>query len=117
MNFLVIFHIATSAFIAACLYLWGAPAMVSAFLVGTTLSLANVVLLHFAWKRILEKKLVALSAGVIVIKYATLGFIIYRIASRNLFQLEWLCVGLGVILVSAVATAIYLNRTEPNPTE
>ncbi len=76
------------------------------FAVGAALSLINVILLNFSWKSILRKKRIALSVGVIVIKYAILGFIIYKIASKPLLLLNWFCFGLGIIVLSALITAV-----------
>lgn len=67
----------------------------------------NVAGLHFAWSRILGKKQVALPLGVIVIKYAILGFIIYRIATENLLELPWFAAGFTVVLISGIASTLF----------
>ncbi len=112
MRFLLAFHTGISVVAMGTILLFGTKAQAVAFLVGTTIALVNILLLYFSWKRILQKKSVALSVGVIVIKYATLGFIIYQMATKNLFLLEWVCVGIGTLLVSALATAVKVNRQE-----
>ncbi len=117
MRFLLAVHTGISAIAAVVLSFFGTRAQVVAFLLGTAIALINIVLLYFSWNRILQKKSVALSVSVIVIKYATLGFIIYHIAYRNLFQLEWVCVGLAMLLVSAVATAFKVSRQEATADE
>jgi hypothetical protein len=80
---------------------------------GVLLSLVNMGLLVFAWSRIFEKKQVALSIGVIVFKFAILGWIIYKVVSRQLFPLEGFAAGMGLVMISAVLTALrfaHINR-------
>lgn len=76
------------------------------FVIGSTLMMLNVATLNFAWGRILVKKQVALPVGVIVIKYAILGFIIYYVATHNDLLVPWFAAGFSLVLVSAVVSAI-----------
>lgn len=77
--------------------------------VGAVLMLANMVLLAWMWHRLMNQKSIALTAGVIVIKYALLlGSIFY------LTRTPWFSpfgAGLGIIsfLVAAVIFAVILG--------
>lgn len=66
----------------------------------------NVAALQFAWGRILSKKQVALSMGVIVSKYAIIGFILYRVATENLLDIPWFAAGFSMVILGAVASTL-----------
>ena len=80
------------------------------FILGSALMMLNVAALHFAWSRILAKKQVALSVGVIVIKYAILGFIIYRVSTGNYLPVAWFAAGFALVLISAVVSVPFQKR-------
>lgn len=94
------------------LYLFSSKLAAISFALGCAIMMLNVVGLQFAWGRILVKKQVAVPMGVIVFKYAILGFIIYRIVTSNSFELSWFAAGFSVVLISAVATLIRSDRLE-----
>jgi hypothetical protein len=81
-----------------------------AFLCGSFLSGLNVVFIQYAWSRILGKKSVAWPFAVIVLKYTLLIGGIYFIVESQPFPLVWFGVGLGSIMVAAVAYALRLGR-------
>jgi hypothetical protein len=86
-----------------------------AFMVGATLITLNLGLLAFAWKNILAKKLVALSVGVIVIKYAILGIIVFFVVNYEGWSVGWFAAGMGTLLISCVFHALsneMLNNKE-----
>ncbi len=76
----------------------------ASFIVGALLMMLNVATLNFAWGRILTKKQVALPVGVIVIKYAILGFIIYYVATYSVLLIPWFAAGFSMVLFSAVVS-------------
>ena len=76
---------------------WGAG---NSFGVGSILVLLNLLALAWAWSRIFRKKTVALAVGVIVIKYAILGLIIYVLIKQNKVQPVWFLGGLSSIFLS-----------------
>lgn len=71
----------------------------------------NVAALYFAWSRVLAKKGVALPVGVIVIKYAILGFILYRVSFENLLDVPWFAAGFSLVLISAVVSVLRAPKT------
>lgn len=84
------------------------------FLLGSAISLANLGLLYFVWKRILAKKTVALAAAVIVLKYGITGYLIYKVAKLGLYPLGWTAGGLGLFLLSALSMASLSTRRQIN---
>ncbi len=89
---------------ATALLIFNSQLAAVSFGAGCALMMLNVAALNFAWGRILSKKQVALPIGVIVIKYAILGFIIYYVAHQNLLLIPWFAAGFSLVLVSAVAS-------------
>lgn len=89
---------------ALVLQIWHSQLAAVSFIVGAVLMMLNVATLNFAWGRILTKKQVALPVGVIVIKYAILGFIIYYVATHNVLLVPWFAAGFAVVLLSAVVS-------------
>jgi len=70
------------------------------FSLGAGLMTLNIGFLAWAWSNILQKKLIALSVSLIVLKYALLGIVIYQILLDGNTQPGWFSVGLGSLLVS-----------------
>jgi hypothetical protein len=103
----------------SCILLWLADRGTAAsFAAGGALSFLNLLLLAYAWPRLLQKKQVALSIGVIVFKFAILGWIIYEVVTRKLFQLGWFSAGLALVIASTVLSALQYSRTNSeNPLE
>ncbi len=81
------------------------------FATGAMVSFANLVVLVFVWPRIFAKKLVALSVGVIIFKFAILVWILNEVATGKQLQLGWFSTGLGLVILSAIATAIRESRS------
>ncbi len=79
------------------------------FAIGSTLVGLNLTVHVIVWPRILMKKQVAMSIGVIVIKFLILGWIIYVINTQtcagDLFKLAWFGAGLSTVVVSVFAAA------------
>ncbi len=98
----------------------GDLAMLS-FLAGAGVAFANLAALCIAWPLILAKKLVALSIGVIVFKFAILGWIINIVVTGKYLSVGWFAVGLGLVIASVLATSVKVSRTqnaeEPLPIE
>ena len=82
---------------------WSAAA---SFVCGALLILANVAVLAWAFRRLLQKKLVALSTALIVFKYAILGTILYQILKASWLSPLWFCVGVGTLMLAAFGTAL-----------
>ncbi len=103
---------------AAALLIFNSRLAAVSFVTGSLLMMLNVAALNFAWGRILAKKQVALPVGVIVIKYAFLGFIIYYVATENLLSVPWFAAGFSLVLTSAVISTIGSSqRTSPEKRE
>ena len=82
---------------------WSAAA---SYACGALLILFNVVILAWAFRRLLQKKLIALSTGLIVFKYAILGTILYQILKASWLSPLWFCVGVGTLMLAAFGTAL-----------
>ena len=104
------FHIAASLLLALLLFALRSQEAAIAFIFGSSVSFFNLVALTVVWPRILAKKLVALSIGIIVIKFAILGWILYAVVTGKLFQLGWFAVGMGLVVPSVVATSIKVSQ-------
>lgn len=102
------FHIAASLLLALLLFALRSQEAAIAFIFGSSVSFFNLVALTVVWPRILAKKLVALSIGIIVIKFAILGWILYEVATKNLVQVEWFAVGLGVVILTVLSASFLL---------
>src|SRR5690348_9151075 len=112
MKFLFLFHSVVGALLSTVILAAFGQQAAIAFLFGVFLGGGNFFILHFCWSRILKKKLIALSIGIIVIKYATLGFIIYQTAVENWFHMGWLSAGFGTVVPTALATAFRLMNND-----
>ena len=83
--------------------------------------LINLCVHVVAWPRILVKKQVALSIGVIVFKFAILGWIIYEVVAGNLIgvvfgnrfgprlDLGWFGAGLSIVVLSVLTTGLSVS--------
>jgi uncharacterized membrane protein len=117
MVFLLIFHAALACVITVSLHYVFGQTEASAFAAGAGVSFLNLIFLALTWPRLLQKKQVALSTGVIVFKFAILGWIIYEVVARKLFHLGWFSAGLALVIVSTVVAALqYARRNSAGPT-
>ena len=76
------------------------------YLYGSGLILLNLCAKKWLWSRIVKKKLIALTAIVIVIKYAIFGGIIYYLLKDQQTQVIWLLGGLSTLLISTLVLAL-----------
>jgi len=79
------------------------------FAVGVLFCLTNFYILKWSWSNILNKKLVALSVGVIVFKYSFFVAIIYFVIRNQLNQISWFAIGFTSALVATIGKHIFLN--------
>lgn len=101
------FHVLLSLALAILLFSFVSRGASLAFIFGSSVSFFNLVALTVLWPWLLAKKQVALSIGIIVIKFAILTVILYEVATKNLVQVEWFALGLGVVILT-VLSASYL---------
>lgn len=113
MVFLLLFHAILAGIITGSLYFAVGQSVAGAFAAGAGVSFLNLIFLALTWPRLLQKKQVALSTGVIVFKFAILGWIIYEVVARKLFHLGWFSAGLALVIVSTVVAA--LNEASDKP--
>lgn len=78
------------------------------YLIGSALILSNLIILSVAWALVIEKKLIALAATIIVFKYALLGAIVYRVLKLDWISTGWFSVGI-TSLVLTVFLFIFLK--------
>lgn len=112
MRFIFGFHLLFSVIIASLLYFFIDPKTAVSFILGSAVFGINLALIAFSWGHILKKKLVALSISVIVFKFALLVWIIYLVANDNRLSLFWFSIGMGVVIITALATALQTARTD-----
>ncbi|MDZ4677286.1 MAG: ATP synthase subunit I [Oligoflexia bacterium] len=84
------------------------------FLAGAFLITLNFALLSLLWRRILDKKPVAITIGILVTKYAILGLLLYYYIMELKLSLVPLFVGIaslvGSFLITGLQTAISDKR-------
>ena len=107
---LLLIQIAFGVFGAVLLLLLTSQIVAVSYLAGAGLSLLNLIILVLSWPRILAKKQFALSIGVIVFKFAILGWIIYEVATVNWLRIGWFAVGLSTVVPTVVLTALRLPQ-------
>ncbi len=84
------------------------------FFIGSLVILGSVFLLGWAWSLIFKKKLVALATGIIVIKYAILGIIIFELAKQPWFKPLWFSLGIASFTLTAIFYALKETLTKGN---
>jgi len=72
------------------------------FASGSILILLSFFLMGLAWGFIFQKKLIALSIGIIVFKYAILGIIIFTLVKQSWFDTLWFSLGVASLILSAL---------------
>jgi len=109
---LALIQLFTGAALALGAALFGRPQLGASIGFGAGLMLFNVILLGWSWRRLIEKKSIAWTVGIIVIKYAVLlGSIVY------LARLEWFSplgagIGIGSFVFAALLFAILTKNAE-----
>ncbi|MCM2280519.1 MAG: hypothetical protein NDI61_01585 [Bdellovibrionaceae bacterium] len=116
MKFLIWSHFAIGLIGSVIIGFWSGWVNASDFAAGAALSWLNLLSLVVTWPRILAKKLVALSIGVIVLKFAILGSIIYAVVAWKAFQIGWFSAGIATVVLSTVATGL-LPQESPEKAE
>lgn len=112
MRFLLLFHAAVSALLVGAVALAVDPTAALSTLFGAFVSLLNLIFLVITWPRILAKKQVALAVGAIVFKFALLGWILYFVVRSQAIRIGWFSTGLGVVIVSVLATSIFVSSED-----
>lgn len=82
--------------------------------VGSGVILINFLLLGWGWGLIFRKKLIALSVGIIVFKYAILGIIIFRIVKQPWLDPLWFCLGVASFVITALIYSLSEALSEGN---
>ena len=111
MRYFLLSHAVITVLAAAFVFLtFGRFASLS-FLCGALVTLGNGISLCLVWPNILAKKLIALSVGVIIFKFAILIWIISIVANTDQLSQGWFGVGLAVVVLSAIATAMRFRKS------
>lgn len=82
------------------------------FAAGALLMVLNVAVLGWAWNRILEKKSIAWTSGIIVIKYAVVLSSIVLLSRRPEFHAVAAGLGIGSFVIAAVIAALASETRE-----
>ena len=93
--------------IPAILWLNNAQQAAASFAYGAAIIWLNLVLLTWAWKNILEKKLVALSALTIVFKYAIFAVIVYYVISDSNSKIIWFVSGISSLMLTVIIKSVF----------
>lgn len=96
--------------IAAAIAATGGAQLGVSFAVGALLMVFNVAILGWAWNRILEKKSIAWTSGIIVIKYAVLLSSIVLLSRRPDFNAVAAGLGIGSFVIAAVIAAMSVKK-------
>ncbi len=107
MRFLLLFHSVATVVMAAVIFLKSGSLSALSFLLGSGLIFFNFLALIYAWPRILAKKTIALPIGVIVIKFAILGYIVHEVVTTEIVNIWWFMAGLATVLLSTTATGLF----------
>jgi hypothetical protein len=83
---------------AVILYWSHSPTAAASFAGGAALTTLNLSLLVWTWPRILAKKQVAPAIAIIVFKFAILGWILFEIVAKHLFEVTWFAAGFGLVV-------------------
>ncbi|MBK9293701.1 MAG: hypothetical protein IPM57_04535 [Oligoflexia bacterium] len=89
-----------------------APQHTLPFLFGSAIVSLNFFALFILWKRVFEKKSVALTLALIITKYAALGVILYFCVKKYSQHLPAFFVGLTTIIASLLLLALNIAITE-----
>lgn len=103
----IIYHIVISLLFSVSVYLLLGFSQAVACVAGCLLMAFNLVVMIWTWDRIFIKKSIALAAGVIVFKYAILGFIVYFLMARSEGQVVGFLVGLFSVVPTVVAISLH----------
>lgn len=109
MNKTLKYHIVITIILALIIFLTRTFPEAISFFIGSTLIFTNLSILFWVWNRIISKKLIALAVSVIVIKYAIFGVIVYLILSHPIIKPIWFSIGIGMIMVTSIITALETN--------
>lgn len=115
MNRLLVFHAVTTLILAALFYRFVSESAALSFAFGGAISFFNFLVLVVVWPWLLAKKLVALSIGAIVIKFAILAWILFGVATARDPQSvrpEWFALGLGIVILTVLVAPILLPKSK-----
>ncbi len=77
---------------------------------GAMVAQVNVLILSYTWKRVIEKKSVALAFLGIVSKYAILMILLENWASHDMTALLWVSMGFGLFILTSVIQSLMPNQ-------
>lgn len=81
------------------------------FIVGSSVMGGNLLVLVWAWGRIIEKKAIALAATVIVVKYAIFGAIIYFVVTQPGLSTVGFLLGFSSMVPTLVGLVFFQKRS------
>jgi hypothetical protein len=73
------------------------------FAIGWGIGIVNFLLLGLVWRRVLDKKPVATTLGLIVIKYSILIGVLHTVVTRWKVPLPFMFMGFGAIVLGFLA--------------
>lgn len=76
------------------------------FAAGSLTILGSFIMLGIGYGMIFKKKLIALAIGIIVIKYAILGIIIFTLVKLSWFNPLWFSLGVASFILSGIFYAL-----------
>ncbi len=88
------------------------PRITNSFLTGWALSTINFLLLNFFWRRVFEKKHIAMTLLLVITKYAGLAALLYLLVNSNWVHLGGLLFGISTLLLSIITVALLVYIRE-----
>ena len=111
MNFALLgIHVLLGVLVGIPILMFFGPVAAVSWGAGAGVSLLNLIALNISWPLILAKKLVALAVGVIVFKFAILGWVMYLAVTSQRIEIGWFAGGLSSVVVSVVVTALCIPK-------
>jgi peptidoglycan/LPS O-acetylase OafA/YrhL len=96
---------------ALTLWVYSSTGDTVSFALGGVFTLANLGVLGFAWKLVLEKKSIALAIGVIVLKYAILFLVVFGVITSTYLSGLWFGAGFALIGLSSAIWSLLKSRS------
>lgn len=106
MKLILVSQILITALVGGLLGIFYAPQQSLSFVSGSGTLFLSFILLGIGYGLIFKKKMIALAVGIIVIKYAILGIIIFTLSELLWFDPLWFSLGVASFVLSAIVYAV-----------
>lgn len=108
----MILQIALACLLAVAVGYFGGFYLGASFALGATVMWVNAGLIGWTWKRLMDKKSIALTTTVIVIKYAVLLGSVFNLTRTDWFSVLGAGLGIASFALAVLATALLFRNQE-----